>query len=61
MAISTVLLAYKEAENLKVLLPQIKKQLDSIGQKYEIIVIDTEHKLDETEEVCKEFGAERVC
>lgn len=60
MAISTVLLAYKEAENLRVLLPQIKKRLDSIGEKYEIIVVDTEKKLDDTDEVCKAFGAEYV-
>lgn len=31
MAISAVLLAYKEAENLKVFLPKIKQQLDKIG------------------------------
>ena len=60
MSISTVLLAYKEAENLKVLLPQIKKQLESIGEKYEIIVVDTEKALDNTEEVCRGFGAEYV-
>lgn len=60
MAISTVLLAYKEAENLKVLLPQIKKQLDSIGEEYEIIVVDTEQKLDNTDEVCAEFGTRYV-
>ena len=60
MAVSTVLLAYKEAENLKVLLPRIKKQLDSIGEDYEIIVVDTEEKLDDTEEVCRKFGAEYV-
>ena len=41
MAISVVLLVYKE-ENLKVLLPQIKKQMEKVGEKYEIIVVDTE-------------------
>ncbi|WP_295093528.1 glycosyltransferase [Ruminococcus sp.] len=60
MSISTVLLAYKEAENLKLLLPLIKKQLDKTGEKYEIIVIDTEKPLDNTEEVCKQFGAQYV-
>ena len=60
MAISTVLLAYKEADNLKVLLPQIKEQLDKTGEEYEIIIIDTEKPLDNTEEVCSEFGARYI-
>jgi len=60
MAISTVLLAYKEAENLKVLLPQIKEQLDKTGEEYEIIIVDTAQPLDNTEEVCQQFGARYV-
>ncbi|MCM1330509.1 MAG: glycosyltransferase [Ruminococcus sp.] len=60
MAISAVLLAYKEAENLKVLLPRIKEQLDMTGEEYEIIIVDTEKPLDNTEEVCGEFGARYV-
>ena len=55
MAISTVLLAYKEAENLKVLLPKIKQQLDKIGEEYEIIIVDTMKPLDYTPAVCKKF------
>ncbi|MBD5384672.1 MAG: glycosyltransferase [Ruminococcaceae bacterium] len=60
MAISTVLLAYKEAENLKVLLPQIKEQLDMTGEEYEIVIVDTEKPLDNTEEVCGIYGARYV-
>ena len=60
MAISTVLLAYKEAENLKVLLPKIKQQLDKIGGEYEIIIVDTMKPLDDTPAVCKKFGARYV-
>ncbi|MGN0688191.1 MAG: glycosyltransferase [Oscillospiraceae bacterium] len=60
MAISTVLLAYKEAENLKILIPQIKEQLDKTGEDYEIIVVDTAQPLDNTEEVCAEFGARYI-
>lgn len=58
MGISTVLLAYKEAENLRFLLPQIKEQLEKIGEEYEILVIDVEKPLDDTAAVCKEFGAQ---
>lgn len=60
MAISVVLLAYKEAENLKVLLPQIKEQLEMIGEEYELIIIDTQEPLDNTEEVCGQFGAKYI-
>lgn len=60
MAISAVLLAYKEAENLKVLLPKIKQQLDKIGEEYEIIIVDTMKPLDDTPAVCKKFGARYV-
>ncbi len=58
--ISTVLLAYKEAENLKVLIPQIKRQLEIIGEEYEIIVIDSKEPLDDTKNVCSEFDSRYV-
>jgi len=57
MGISAVLLAYKEEENLKILLPKIKSELSKTGQDFEIIVIDTATPLDNTERVCKELGA----
>lgn len=60
MAISAVLLAYKEAENLKVLLPQITEQLNGTGETYEIITVDTAEPLDNTAEVCAQFGARYV-
>lgn len=60
LAISAVILAYKEAENLKILLPQIREKLDLIGEEYEIVIIDTEKPLDNTEEVCKEWKARYV-
>lgn len=54
--ITVALLSYKEAENLKVLIPQIKEKFDATGEDYEILVIDTQEPLDDTPEVCKEFG-----
>lgn len=60
MAISAVLLAYKEAENLKLLLPQIKEQLEMTGEEYEIVIIDTPQPLDDTEQVCGELGARYI-
>lgn len=60
MSISVVLLAYKEAENLKVLLPQIKEKVEAIGENYEMIIVDTAQPLDNTPEVCEQFGARYV-
>ena len=56
MAISLALLAYKEADNLRVLLPELKKVMDYLPEEYEIFVVDTQKALDDTEEVCKENG-----
>ena len=60
MGISVVLLAYKEAENLKVLLPQIKEEVEKCGEEYEILVVDTAKPLDNTKEVCAQFGARYI-
>ena len=60
MGISVVLLAYREEENLRVLLPQIKEQMETCGESYEILVIDTERALDQTEAVCKQYSARYV-
>ena len=60
MGISVVLLAYKEEENLRVLLPEIKKYVEKCEKNYEIIVVDTEQTLDKSPEVCAEYGARYV-
>lgn len=60
MAISAVLLASKEAENLRTLLPEVKKQLEDTGEEFEIVIIDTKEPLDDTSAVCAEMGARYV-
>lgn len=60
MGISVVLLAYKEEENLKVLLPQIIDNVKKTGEEYEILVIDTAEPLDNTKGVCEEYGAKYI-
>ena len=57
MATSVILLAYKEAENLNVLLPKIKMEIEKCETDYEIVVIDTAEPLDNTDEVCEKWGA----
>ena len=56
MCISVVMLAYREAENLEILFPKVIKELDSIDEDYEIVVVDTAKPLDNTEEVCRRYG-----
>lgn len=60
MGISVVLLAYKEEENLRVLLPQIIENVKKTGEEYEILVIDTAEPLDDTKGVCETFGAKYI-
>jgi len=55
--ITVALLAYKEEENLKELLPKIIENVKKTGEDYNIVVIDTEEPLDNTQGVCEEFGA----
>lgn len=51
--LSVVLPAYKEEENLRVLLPRLLKTLKSMDLSYEVLVIDTINPIDMTKEVCK--------
>lgn len=60
MSLSTVLLAYNEEENLKVMIPRIKAVLDKIGEDYDIIVVDTKNPTDNSKQVCINEGAKYV-
>lgn len=55
--LSVILPAYLEEENLRILLPRVKSVLNSISPNTEILVIDTEGPLDQTQQVCLENGA----
>ncbi|MBR3734972.1 MAG: glycosyltransferase [Lachnospiraceae bacterium] len=58
--ISMVLLSYKEEENLRVFLPQIREKLRECGEPYEIVVIDSMEPLDDSKKVCEENGVRYV-
>ena len=58
--ISMVLLSYKEEENLRVFLPQIREKLQECGEPYEIVVIDSMEPLDDSKKVCEENGVRYV-
>ena len=45
--------AYKEAENLKLLLPRLVRALSEVEPQYEILVVDTMQPMDNTKAVCQ--------
>lgn len=60
MSISLVLPAYKEAGNLRELLPRIKEALERTQAPYEVLVVDTAEPTDETPALCAENGVTRL-
>lgn len=50
--LSVVLPSYMEEENLRLLLPRLKTTLASLPLKSEILIIDTIHPLDATQDAC---------
>lgn len=54
MDISIVLPAYQEAENLKSILPRLRKVLEKKDLQYEILVIDTMTPMDDSKKICEE-------
>lgn len=56
MDLSIIIPAYKEAENLAVILPKIIESVQRMNIEFEILVIDTNVNLDETEKVCNNIN-----
>ena len=54
MEISIVLPAFKEEENLKILLPKINNTLNEMNILYEVLVVDAMSPQDGTYDICKE-------
>lgn len=55
--ISVVIPAYKEADNLKKLLPRLHDVLGETNLPYEILIIDTMEPMDDTKSVCEANNA----
>lgn len=55
MKISVMMPCYKEAENLKQILPKISNVLFECETDSEILVVDTMEPMDSTEEICEEI------
>jgi dolichol-phosphate mannosyltransferase len=52
--LSVLLPAFKEADNLRLLLPSLRKVADSLATEPQILVIDSATPLDDTLQVCAE-------
>lgn len=61
MSLTVTLLAYREAENLRWLLPELRRVVEPLGiDDVEYLIVDSAEPTDDTEEVCKAFGARYV-
>lgn len=60
MNITIILPSFNEEENLKILLPQLNRVLNSLDSDYEIIVVDAKNSNDNSEYVCKTNNAKYI-
>jgi len=51
--VSVIIPSYLEEENLRIIIPRLKNEMQKLGNDYEILVIDAMHAMDYTEDVCK--------
>lgn len=58
--LTLVLPAWEEAENLRVLLPELRAVLDGLGVRWEILVVDAPAPRDATAEVCAAAGVRHL-
>lgn len=60
MELSVVLPAYREEQNLRLLLPRLKAALGRLTPDHELLVVDSFHQADATAEICQANGARCV-
>lgn len=53
---SVIIPSYLEEENLRIIIPRLKNEMQKLGEDYEIIVVDTMRPIDYTENICKEYN-----
>ncbi len=60
MGTTVCMLAHGEADNLRILLPLVIKYIKEVETDYEIVVVDAPTKLDNTDDLCKEYENQGV-
>jgi dolichol-phosphate mannosyltransferase len=58
--VSVVLPAWREEENLRLLLPRVKAALAGLGRPWEVLVVDAPAPIDATPEICRAEGVRHV-
>ena len=58
--LTVMLPAYNEGEALRELLPFIKRSVASLTSGHEILILDTQEPMDDTEAVCRENGVRHI-
>ncbi len=58
--VTVFLPAWREEENLRLLLPRIRDELEKLGRPYEILVVDAPEPLDATPAICHAAGVRHV-
>jgi dolichol-phosphate mannosyltransferase len=58
--LSITIAAYREAENLAVMLPSIKAAAAALTPSYEVLIVDTEQPMDDTAAICAANGVRHV-
>jgi len=51
--VSVIIPSYLEEENLRIIIPKLKNEMQKLGDDYEIMIVDTMQPMDHTEDVCK--------
>ena len=54
MTLSVVIPAYREADNLSIILPHLQEALKGVD--FDIHIIDTTNSMDGSEEICRQYG-----
>ncbi len=60
ISLTVVLPAYREAHSLETLLPRLLATLTLCVDTFEILVVDTRERFDDTSEICRRLGARHV-
>ena len=54
--LTVAIAAYREAENLAMMLPEIKQAAAALTPHYEVLIVDTQEPMDDTEAICHANG-----
>jgi dolichol-phosphate mannosyltransferase len=57
LLLTVMIPAYREAESLRTLLPKVAAAAQALTPDYEVLIVDTQERMDDTDEVCALWAA----